>query len=166
MSTEMRFYKLQQCQDEGPPWVRVEDFSKVKILRPVVLVNGAFDILHSGHMKVIFAARRRGPTLIAAVDGDERVRMSKGLGRPIQTWIERATTLGYMPLDYIVEIGSESEMDKLMKVLQPEIRVQGGDYQGQKSRYPSVKKYFVMNCGMRTSKIVERILQGERNGGI
>lgn len=162
MSTEMRFYRLQQCQDEGPPWVRVEDFARIHLLRPVVLVNGAFDVLHSGHMKVIFAARRRGPTLVAAMDSDERVREAKGAGRPIQSWIERATTLGYMPVDYIIEVGSEKEMDKLMTALKPEIRVQGGDYQGQKSRYPKVKKYFVMDGGMRTSKIVERILQGEK----
>ena len=162
MSSEMRYYLIRRAREEGPPWVRIEDFARMNPFRPVVLVNGAFDILHSGHMKVIFAARRRGNTLVAALDSDEKVAASKGPGRPIQTWIERATTLGYMPVDYLVEISSEEDMNQLIKTLKPEIRVQGGDYRGQKSRYPSVKKCFVFDCGMRTSTIVERILKGEK----
>lgn len=161
-SKSAKYYTICRNPDFEVPWVRVEDFKKLQLMRPVVLVNGAFDILHSGHMKVIFAARKHGPTLVAAVDSDERVARVKGAGRPVQTWVERATTLNYMPVDYVVEIGSNEDMDELMKVLHPDIRVQGGDYKGVKSRYPKVKKYFVYDNGMRTSKIVERILQGEK----
>jgi D-beta-D-heptose 7-phosphate kinase/D-beta-D-heptose 1-phosphate adenosyltransferase len=156
---------LYRCkQTDEVPWVRVEDLEEDFLVRPVALINGAFDVLHSGHMKIIFAAHRRvnGGTLICALDSDERVKLAKGPTRPIQSWVERATTLGYMPVNYIVEINTEQDMNRLIKMVEPEFRVQGADYKGRTSRYPEVKKYFVYDSGMRTSTIVERILKGHR----
>lgn len=142
------------------PWIRVEEFAGLELFRPVVLVNGAFDILHSGHMKMLFAARQKGPTLVVAMDSDRKVRESKGKGRPVLSWIERSVALEYMPVDYLVEIDSEEDMQRLMETLKPEIRVQGGDYRGKSTRFPGVKKFFVYDGGMRTSKIIERIKKG------
>jgi len=138
------------------PWVRAADLKDRYLPRPVVLVNGAFDVLHSGHMKVLFHARRQGRTVVVAMDSDARVAKSK-VGRPIQTWVERATTMNYMPVDYVVEIGSQRDMTNLIRAIQPNLRVQGGDHSSAPSHYPDVPKMFVRGTGMRTSKIVARI---------
>ena len=150
-------YRLAKENYHGElPWVRVEDFAKLKLKRPIVLLNGAFDLLHSGHMKAIFHSRRHAKTLVCALDSDAKVAASKP-GRPILSWIERATSLGYMPIDYLVEINSNEEFVKLVEILKPDLRVLGAEYREHNSRIPDVPALFIHDSGIRTSEIVRRI---------
>jgi len=48
-----------------------------------VIVNGTFDILHPGHIKLLNHAKSIGDFLLVAIDADERVRDLKGNKRPI-----------------------------------------------------------------------------------
>lgn len=146
------------------PWVRPKDFRGIELPRPVVLVNGAYDLLHSGHMKVLFRARRKAGigTVIVALDSD--IRCGRKLGRPIQSFIERATTLSYMPIDYIVEIDSDADMLEVIRGSKVDLRVQGSDYRGKPTKYPWVPRSFVagvgktgLRMGMSTTKLIERI---------
>lgn len=146
---------------EGSPqieWVRPKDFRRLQLEHPIVLVNGAFDLLHFGHMRLIRQAKLRSRTLVVALDADIKVHEAKGAGRPIMTYVERATTLAYMDPDYIVEIATEDDMDELVRMLKPDFRVQGEDYRDRESRYPDVKKLFVRRAekGMSTSQLVAR----------
>ena len=59
----------------------------------VVLVNGAFDVLHVGHLRYLAAARELGDRLVAAVNSDLSVQLSKGERRPIIPEIERVEIL-------------------------------------------------------------------------
>ena len=59
----------------------------------VALVNGAFDMLHVGHLRYLAAAREFGDRLVAAVNSDLSVRLSKGERRPIIPEIERVIGL-------------------------------------------------------------------------
>lgn len=146
------------------PWLRPEDFKELDLAHPIILINGAFDLLHSGHWKIIQRARRNAATLICALDSDLRVAQ-KDPRRPIQTYIERATMLGYTPLDYLVEINSDRDMYTLIRGVKPDLRVQGPEYRERDSKYPWIPKAFVSGLnkagermGMSTTKIVERIV--------
>lgn len=146
---------------EQPPlteWARPADFSHLQLARPVVLCNGAFDLLHFGHMRVLWQAKLRSRTLVVALDSDYRVHTAKGVGRPVMTYVERATTLAYMQPDYIVEIGSEADMKELVAVLRPDFRVQGADYLDKPTRFPKVRRLFVRRGegDMSSSDIVRR----------
>jgi cytidyltransferase-like protein len=59
----------------------------------IVVVTGAFDLLHIGHLRFLEAARRLGDQLIVGVESDERVRRWKGPNRPIQTEDDRLVLL-------------------------------------------------------------------------
>lgn len=59
----------------------------------VVVVTGAFDLIHIGHLRFLEAARQLGDALVVGVEGDERVRRWKGPSRPIQTAEDRAALL-------------------------------------------------------------------------
>lgn len=158
-TARMRNYFIaRERLSEELSWSRIEDLKDLK--RPVVLVNGSFDVLHSGHMKLIFAARKRAGTLVVAMDSDRRVRELKGSTRPIQLWSERATSLQYMPVDHLVEIDSNEEFLRLVEAIQPDLRVMGADYIGHRSRVPGIKTMYVRGTGMRTSYIVDRIKRG------
>lgn len=137
------------------PWLRPTEFKYLPFPRPVVLINGAFDLLHASHMRLIFAARRKGATVVCALDSDSKVTKTKGPNRPILNFNERCATLNYMPIDYICEIHDERDMRTLMQGLRPELRVQGEEYLGQKSRFPA-KKSLVREGQIHTSDLIKR----------
>ena len=147
------------------PWLRPTDFKSLELTHPVVLINGCFDLLHSGHWKLITRARRNAGTLVCALDSDVRAAR-KDPKRPIQTFIERATMLAYTPIDYICEIDTDKDMYSLVCSLKPDLRCQGADYSKEKSKYPWIPKAFISGLnrkgeriGMSTSEIVKRVVE-------
>ena len=58
--------------------------------RVVAWTNGGFDLLHSGHLASLRAARRLGDVLFVGVNSDAAVRRQKGEGRPLVPEAERA----------------------------------------------------------------------------
>ncbi len=62
----------------------------------VVLANGAFDMLHVGHLRYLAAAKALGDVLVVAVNSDASVRQSKGELRPIVPEGERLEILSHL----------------------------------------------------------------------
>lgn len=58
-----------------------------------VVVTGAFDVLHPGHVRFLTWAAARGRPLFVGVEDDARVRHRKGRNRPVHTLSERAEVL-------------------------------------------------------------------------
>ena len=61
--------------------------------RRVVLTNGVFDLLHTGHLFYLQRARALGDALLIALNADASVRALKGPARPVQTEEQRAYAL-------------------------------------------------------------------------
>ena len=59
----------------------------------VVLTNGCFDLLHSGHIHIFREAKRYGDILVVAVNDDFSVKKIKGDPRPIFPLEERLEIL-------------------------------------------------------------------------
>ena len=59
----------------------------------VVLTNGVFDLLHTGHLYYLQKARSLGGALFIALNADASVRALKGPARPVQTEEQRAYAL-------------------------------------------------------------------------
>ena len=49
----------------------------------LVFTNGCFDILHAGHVRYLWEARRMGDKLVVAINSDSSTTSLKGKGRPI-----------------------------------------------------------------------------------
>src|SRR3954468_6166891 len=62
--------------------------------RRVVLTNGIFDLLHTGHLYYLQQARALGDALIVALNSDASTRALKGPSRPVQNETQRAYALG------------------------------------------------------------------------
>lgn len=149
-------YKLhRERPSQEVPVVRPGELRWLELRRPVVLVNGAFDMLHATHMRLLFAARQRAGTLVCALDTDEKIKHEKGSKRPIMSFLERCSALNYMPIDLIVPIDSKRNMDTVVEALAPELRVQGADYRYKRSRY-KVPKLLVRENPIHTSQLIER----------
>lgn len=95
-----------------------------------VIVNGTFDILHVGHLKLFEYAKSLGDHLTVAIDTDERIKNKKGPGRPVNNQYERKLMLEFLkPVDEVVIFGSDEELIDLVKKF--DIMVKGSDYKGK-----------------------------------
>ena len=96
--------------------------------KSVVFTNGCFDILHAGHVRYLTEAGTLGDILIVGLNSDESVRKLKGEGRPVNPAADRAEVLaGLRAVDHVVVFG-EDTAEELVRRLQPDIYVKGGDY--------------------------------------
>ena len=94
----------------------------------VAFTNGVFDILHSGHVDVLTAARATAYELIVGLKRDESVRLLKGPTRPVRTDAERAYVLAALECVDLVVVFPEDTPLTLVKHLKPDVIVKGGDY--------------------------------------
>ena len=96
--------------------------------KTVVFTNGCFDILHAGHVRYLTAARALGDILIVGLNSDVSVRRLKGQGRPVNPAADRAEVLsGLRVVDHVV-VFDEDTAEELVRLLQPDVYVKGGDY--------------------------------------
>ena len=96
--------------------------------RKLVLTNGCFDLLHTGHVRYLQAARGLGDALAVALNGDDSVRVLKGAGRPLNTERARAEVVAALAcVDYAV-VFPELRVTNLIEKVRPSIYVKGGDY--------------------------------------
>jgi len=94
----------------------------------LVFTNGHFDLLHVGHLDYLEKARGLGDALFVGLNGDGSTTRLKGMGRPIVPAVERARLLAALrPVDAVITF-EEDRADRLLRALQPEIYVKGGDY--------------------------------------
>jgi D-beta-D-heptose 7-phosphate kinase/D-beta-D-heptose 1-phosphate adenosyltransferase len=94
----------------------------------VVMTNGCFDILHSGHVAYLTEAATLGDRLIVAVNTDDSVRKLKGEGRPINNLQRRMAVLaGLSAVDWVVPFSDDTPQSLIADIL-PDVLVKGGDY--------------------------------------
>jgi len=94
----------------------------------IVFTNGCFDILHAGHVLYLAEARALGDILVLGLNSDASVKRLKGAQRPINGQFERAVVLAALESVSYVCIFEEDIPYELIKALQPDILVKGGDW--------------------------------------
>ncbi len=96
--------------------------------RRVILTNGVFDLLHTGHLYALQAARALGDVLVVAINADASVRAIKGPTRPVQGEQERAYALGALACVDAVVVFREPRLTAEIRALKPDVYCKAGDY--------------------------------------
>lgn len=96
--------------------------------KSVVFANGAFDLLHVGHVRYLEAARREGGWLAVGVNSDGSVARAKGPGRPIVPARERAEIVAALAAVDAVVVFDEDSPAALIAALRPDVHAKGTDY--------------------------------------
>lgn len=94
----------------------------------IILANGAFDLLHVGHVRYLHGAKALGGKLVVAVNSDESVRALKGEGRPVMPAQERAEIVAALAVVDAVVIFPEPDVRALIREIRPDIQAKGTDY--------------------------------------
>ena len=106
----------------------LKKFRKIHEEQVVVFTNGCFDILHAGHVKYLREAASLGEVLVVGLNSDASVKRLKGSSRPVNNQEDRAEilcALGFV--DYVVIFDEDTPLE-LIKIIQPDVLVKGGDY--------------------------------------
>jgi D-beta-D-heptose 7-phosphate kinase/D-beta-D-heptose 1-phosphate adenosyltransferase len=101
---------------------------KADLEETIIFTNGVFDILHTGHLKLLEYAKSKGNKLIVGINSDESVKRLKGSNRPVNNHMLRKEQLLALPWVDEVHIFKEDTPLELMNWLNPDLIIKGGDY--------------------------------------
>ena len=131
----------------------------------IVFTNGCFDLIHVGHIEYLAKASDLGNKLIIGLNTDDSVKKLKGENRPILDQQARAETLAALFFVDAVIFFDEDTPYQLIKALQPDILVKGGDYKTNDivgadivKNYGGVVETIPLVQGYSTSNIIDKII--------
>ena len=128
--------------------------------KKVVFTNGCFDILHVGHVKYLQVAKSFGDILIVGLNSDESVSRLKGPTRPVNIAQDRAYLLAALEaVDFVVPFSDDTPYE-LIKMIEPDVLVKGGDYEGKTvvgTEFAGELKLVEFVDGKSTTKTIEKI---------
>lgn len=133
----------------------------------IVFTNGCFDLLHYGHLHYLSEARDLADRLVVGLNSADSVRRLKGPHRPINDELTRTHLMAALEVVDAVVVFEDDTPLELIKIVQPEILVKGGDWKpeqivgsdivlakgGQVLSLPFIKGYSTTNI---EQKILER----------
>ena len=127
-----------------------------------IFLNGTFDLVHTGHLKLINYAKSLGDYLYVAIDSDERVKEKKGKDRPINKLSDRKFLLENLKsVDEVLSFSTDFELSNIVKNLNPDIMIVGSDYRNKKvigSEYAKSLIFFERIPEYASTKIIQSII--------
>ena len=102
----------------------------------IVWLNGSFDVLHMGHIKLFQRARQMGLPVIVGIESDERISLLKGDCLPVNDLHNRVEFLKAIKyIDGVIAFSTDDELRSIIKENAPkymlvEGRDEGGDIIG------------------------------------
>ena len=98
-----------------------------------VWVNGTFDIVHLGHIKLLEYAKQQGDFVCVGIDSDSRVKQLKGPDRPFNNENARMEFISSIKyVDKVVLFNSDEELTEHIRNFNPDFFVIGSDYRNKR----------------------------------
>jgi D-beta-D-heptose 7-phosphate kinase/D-beta-D-heptose 1-phosphate adenosyltransferase len=141
--------------------------SKVASIRSeektIVTLNGSFDLLHAGHLQIIYEASQLGNILIVALNSDASIKKYKSPDRPLITLNDRLQMMAALEFVNFVTWFEETDPRKLLSEIKPDIHVNGSEYGYDCIEAETVHQYggkihlVSLVPGLSTSNIIKKI---------
>jgi len=132
--------------------------------KKVSFTNGCFDILHRGHIASLSQAAVEADYLVVGLNSDRSAGKLKGAGRPVNDEQSRALLLASLLIVDAVIIFDEDTPLELIKAIEPDVLVKGGDYTmdqivGSKEVIAKGGKVIInpIMAGFSTTEILQKI---------
>lgn len=131
-----------------------------------VWVNGCFDVLHLGHLRLLQFAATLGDRVIVGIDSDHRVAASKGKGRPVNGHSFRKELLESLRfVDKVYVFDTDHQLSEYIRQANPWQMVIGSDYLGKKiigSEHCANVTFFQRIEGISTTETIKSIIDGKK----
>lgn len=134
--------------------------------KKIATLNGSFDLLHAGHLEIIYEASQVADVLIVALNSDSSIKKYKNPKRPIiplEYRLQMMAALGFV--DYVTWF-EETDPIKLLNVIKPDVHVNGAEYGENCIEADTVKSHggrihiVQLIPGLSTSTIIKKIELG------
>ncbi len=142
--------KVQEIRNEG---------------RSIATLNGSFDLLHAGHLEIIYQASLQADILIVALNSDKSIRAYKSPLRPIIPLEYRRAMMAALEfVDYVTWF-EETNPIELLKKIAPDVHVNGAEYGENCIEAATVKerggRIHIVSLlpGLSTSSILKKIIE-------
>lgn len=125
-----------------------------------VWINGTFDVLHIGHIRMLRHAASLGE-LYVGIDTDRRVKEKKGDSRPINPQESRKEFLeAIIGVQKVFIFDSDEELSFFIKSVSPDYHVIGEEYKTKKiigKEFSKEMVFFSLVENFSTSEILSKI---------
>lgn len=136
----------------------------------IATLNGSFDLLHGGHLHMIFEASQVADLLIVALNSDRSIQQYKNPDRPIiplQYRLQMMAALEFV--DYVTWF-EETDPLRVLSVIKPDVHVNGSEYGENCLEAETVKanggKIHIVSLvpGLSTTTILKKISSSHKVG--
>lgn len=140
-----------------------EKIAKIRKDKKIVSINGAFDLLHMGHMEILYRAKCLGDILIVALNSDCSIKKYKGKDRPVYSLEKRMYMVAALEFVDFVTFFEEKTPCRILEKIRPDIHVNGSEYTEECIESKVVKKYggkihlIDRMFSLSSSKIIKKI---------
>lgn len=133
--------------------------------KKIATLNGSFDLLHAGHLHIIFEASQVADVLIVALNTDRSIQEYKSPLRPIiplEYRLQMMSALGFV--DYVTWF-DETDPIRILGVIKPHVHVNGAEYGENCIEAPIVKQHggkihiVQLVPGLSTSQVLKKIVE-------
>ncbi|MCB1134812.1 MAG: adenylyltransferase/cytidyltransferase family protein [Chlamydiia bacterium] len=131
--------------------------------RSIATINGSFDLLHAGHLHILYEASLQADVLIVALNSDASIQQYKSAKRPIiplEYRIEMLTALQFV--DYVTWF-EETDPRSLLERIRPDVHCNGAEYGENCLEAETVRTHggrihiIELVPGLSTSNIIQKI---------
>ena len=96
--------------------------------RALVTLNGSFDLLHPGHLQMIYEASCQGDLLLMLLNTDKSIQTYKSPFRPINPLRSRLLHIAALEMVDYVSWFDETDPRVVLEKIKPAIHVNGSEY--------------------------------------
>ncbi len=129
----------------------------------IATLNGSFDLMHAGHLQIIYEASQTADVLLVALNTDKSIKGYKGPDRPIIPLEYRLQMMGALEFVSYLTWFDEADPRELLSIIQPDVHVNGAEYGADCIEADVVKSHGGKNhivklvAGLSTALILEKI---------
>jgi rfaE bifunctional protein nucleotidyltransferase chain/domain len=126
-------------------------------------LNGSFDLLHAGHLKILQEAAAQAALLIVALNSDASIRAYKSPLRPIIPLEYRLELMAALEMVDYVTFFEETDPRALLEKIKPHVHVNGAEYGADCIEAEVVRRHggrlhiVALQPGLSTSNIIAKI---------
>jgi D-glycero-beta-D-manno-heptose 1-phosphate adenylyltransferase len=139
----------------------IQDLRQQKLT--LATLNGSFDLLHAGHLYILFEAKKQADRLLVALNSDASIRQYKGPTKPIVSLSHRLSMMAAIEcVDYVTWF-EETDPRSLLEKIRPDVHVNGAEYGPHCIEAEVVRKHGgILHLvdripGLATTAIIEKI---------
>lgn len=129
----------------------------------IATLNGSFDLMHAGHLHILYEASHQADVLLVALNTDESIHRYKSPQRPIIPLEYRVQMMAAVEFVDFVTWFDETDPRRLLSLIKPDVHVNGAEYGSHCIEAETVRSHggvvHVVDLvpGLSTSAILKKI---------